>query len=293
MIRTIFLFSLCLLFRCAQHNKPIDQDSSLFNQGKETGQVAQQLYEASGLVESFTNPGHLWTINDSGNPAEVFLIDSLAKTKIVCTLKDATNRDWEDIAIGPGPDPAKKYLYVAEIGDNNAVYDYKYIYRFEEPSLKDGEVQIIAKAEKITVVLPDGKRDTETLMIDPSTNDLYIVSKREENVNMYLAKYPFANDTLRPQKVLTLPFNKIVAGSISLDGQEVLLKNYDKIFYWKREGEKTLIELLARKAKEIPYDREPQGEAICWTNDASGFYTLSETPDGKPLAKLRFYKRLK
>jgi len=46
--------------------------------------------------------------NDSDNPAEVFLIDSLAINKISCvSFRELITRDWEDIAIGPDQSPEK------------------------------------------------------------------------------------------------------------------------------------------------------------------------------------------
>ena len=35
-------------------------------------------------------------------------------------LTGAKMRDWEDIAVGPGPEPNVDYLYVGAIGDNDA-----------------------------------------------------------------------------------------------------------------------------------------------------------------------------
>src|SRR5258708_8985666 len=292
-MRSVFILLLVAFshFTFCQSTDDSRINEKLFNKAKDQGQIEQRLVEASGLVASFLNPGCLWVINDSDNPAEVFLIDSTARTKLVCKLQGINNRDWEDIAIGSGPKPGKKYVYVAEIGDNNAKYDFKYLYRFEEPSIKNGAEQTITNVETLIVKLPDGKRDTEALMIDPTNNDLYIVSKREEKARVYLQKYPYPKDTLRPVQVLELPFNWVTAGSISQDGKEVLIKNYPTIYYWKRTTEKTLAELLAKDPKQIPYDPEPQGEAICFTNDKSGFYTMSETREGKPLAQLKFYRR--
>jgi hypothetical protein len=253
------------------------------------GIIDVRLVEASGLVESIANPGYLWSLNDGGNPAEVFLIDTLAKIKMVCKLK-VKNRDWEDIAIGAGPNAEKKYLYVADIGDNLGRYDYKYIYRFEEPSLKQGGKQTITTFDTLVVKLPGENRDSETLMIDPTNSDLYIVSKREKHVRIYLQHFPYP-DTLRPIEVLKIPFTRIVAGSISSDAQEVLMKNYEDVYYWKRAGEKSLVELLAKNPVELKYKPEVQGESICWNKDASGYYTLSESHEGK-MAQLKFYKRL-
>jgi hypothetical protein len=268
------------------------KDETKFSKAEDMGEVAKGLNEVSGLVASFQNPKCFWAVNDSGNPTEVFLIDDNAKTKVVCKLPGIKNRDWEDIAIGNGPEPSKKYLYIGEIGDNNAAYDFKYLYRFEEPSLANGSEQAIASVEKLVVKFPDGKRDIETLMIDQSTNDVYFISKRETNVKVYLQKFPYG-DTLKPAKILELPFNWVTAGSISPDGNEVLIKSYTKIYYWKRTQEKSIVELLAKNPLEIPYDVEPQGEAICFTNDNSGFFTISETHRGAPMAQLKYYKRIK
>jgi hypothetical protein len=281
----LFLMTLVLL---GCNGKPPAQ-SKLFSNGINKGIIDVRLEEASGLVESSSNPGYFWSLNDSGNPAEVFLIDTLARIKLVCKL-NVKNRDWEDIAVGAGPLPEKKYLYVADIGDNMGIYDYKYIYRFVEPSLTTGAVQQITGLDTLVIKLPGNNRDTETLMIDPTNNDLYIVSKREKNVLVYLQYFPYP-DTLRPAEVLKIPFTRIVAGSISSDGQEVLLKDYENIYYWKRSGEKTLIELLSKEAIELPYKPEVQGEAICWNHDASGYYTLSESHEGK-MAQLKFYRRV-
>lgn len=274
--------ALCLLAGCA---KKASSDGR-----QELGEISDKLVEASGLVASVANPGHLWTINDSGNPAEVFLIDTTAKTKMICKLKDVENRDWEDVALGSGPDSLRKYVYVAEIGDNNAVYPFKYIYRFPEPSLKDGKEVVVENVEKFVIELPDGKRDSETILIDPQTSDLYLVSKREEKVNLYFARYPFATDTLRLEKVLTMPLTQIVAGSISPDGQQVLLKNYKMIYHWKRSAEQSLRDMLAQKPTVLPYDPENQGEAMSWNTTGTGFFTLSESPETGTRSQLRYYK---
>lgn len=98
---------------------------------------SKKLEEISGIVSSINNPGRFWGVNDSGNAAKVFLFDQQLKIKFTCTLDKLVNRDWEDIAIGPGPDSTKNYLYVAEIGDNRGIYPLKYIYRFEEPKVQD------------------------------------------------------------------------------------------------------------------------------------------------------------
>lgn len=254
------------------------------------GKVDQRLNEASGMVSSVGNPGMLWAINDSGNAPEIFLIDQHAKTRLICTLFQARNRDWEDIAIGAGPDEGKKYIYVADIGDNWAQYNLKFIYRFEEPILGQMEEMTITQFDTLTLKMPDGKRDTETILIDPFNNDLFLISKWEDSVALYTASYPFPKDTVvLLRKVMKLPFTKIVAGSISRDGTEILLKDYDRVYYWQRTTEESLPDILKKKPIVLPYEREPQGEAIAWSNKENEFYTLSEGEMGSS-ADLLLYK---
>lgn len=288
----VMVVVMVLVTACSGRPSFQEDKGSTFLRAKKTGQVSKRLEEASGLVASHANPGFLWTINDSGNPAEVFLIDSAARVKLTLTLNTIKNRDWEDITLGDGPEKGKKYLYVGDIGDNLGIYRYKYIYRLEEPSLHDAKEMTITDVKTFVVELPDGIRDCETMMINPNTNDLYLVSKREEDVHVYFEPFPYASDTLRPKKILTLPMTQVVAGSISPDGREVLLKNYDDIFYWKMTDEKSIAELLTKLPVTLSYDHEKQGEAMCWKSDGSGFYTVSESPD-VALAFLRFYKRRK
>jgi hypothetical protein len=263
----------------------------LFSSGMALGKVDKRLEEASGLTASIANPGMLWTLNDNGNPAEVFLIDQHAGIRMVCKLANVRNRDWEDIAIGAGPEEGKNYVYVADIGDNDALYEVKIIYRFAEPVLSQEKEVIITEYDTLALRMPDGKRDAETLLIDPLTHDLFIVSKRENNVGLYRSHYPFAHDTTTLEKVSALHLTAIVAGSISADGQEVLLKNYSKVFYWKKSNNESLPDLLVKQPIELDYEREPQGEAIAWSLDGSEFYTLSESHGGK--AGLIVYKRIR
>jgi len=261
-----------------------------FTYGQELGQVGKKLKEASGLAASINNPGFFWTLNDSGHPPEVFLIDTLGKIRLVCKIA-ASNRDWEDLAVGAGPDSGKNYLYVADIGDNDARFEYKFIYRFEEPRLQAEKDLVIGQVDTLVLRMPDGRRDTEAILLDPTTNDLFLVSKRENQVGLYRAAFPFTADTLVLHKELTLPMTRIVAGSISRDGREVLLKSYEAVYYWRKTGSESIVELMKKDPVELLYRMEPAGEAITWSGEGDSYYTLSESKGGK--ASLMIYRRNK
>jgi len=282
-VRILIIASFLILIACSKKEK-----SSDFESQQSVGLVSRKLREASGLVASIANPGYLWTHNDSGNSASIYLINDKAEIVMTCKLKNTVNRDWEDITIGPGPEENVNYLYVADIGDNEAVYSYKILYRIKEPTFLSDQIEI-EKADKLTFELPGGARDTEAIMVDPITNYFYVSSKREHSVRLYEIKFPFASDTLHAEEVGKLPFNNIVAANISTDGSEVLMKTYRDIFYWKRKGNEPIPTLLQRRPVKLEYKPEPQGEAIAWKRDGFGFYTLSESEKGD--GSLFFYKR--
>lgn len=283
----IYLLIFISILSCTEIKQ---SNSNSFSLGVSLGSVDERLLEASGIVESISYPKHLWTLNDSGNPAEVFLIDQQAQIKLVCRLKGITNRDFEDITLGIGPDSTKNYIYVGDIGDNLSRYKTKLIYRFEEPLISNEKEIEISVFDTLQIQLPDGIRDSETMMIDPVSNDLYLVSKMEDSVHIYRVQYPFKNEIITAEKIAIIPFYKITSGSISTDGKEVLLKDYDNIYYWNNAAKISLEKLLQEKPKILPYTREKQGEAITWARDGSGYYTLSEKVDDK-LGELLFYKR--
>ena len=276
-----------IVFGC----KPESPKEDLFSSGSELGEVEKRLEEASGLAASITHPGLLWTLNDNGNPPEVYLIDQHAQIRLTCKLPNLRNRDWEDIALGAGPEKGKHYVYVGDIGDNDAQYDLKIIYRFMEPVEIEEKTITINQYDTLLFRMPDGSRDAETLLIDPLSHDLFIVSKRENEVALYRSPFPFSRDTTTLEKAATLPLRSIVGGSVSFDGSEVLLKNYSDIFYWKKTGNETLAQMLVKEPVVLDYKREPQGEAIAWSGDGKEFYTLSESKGNR--ANLIVYKRKK
>lgn len=289
----LYLWTLVVVLLACSTEKEKGRSSD-FLAGQTVGELTlNELAEASGLVASQSNPGYFWTINDSGNGADVFLVDQKMEIILTCKLSGITNRDWEDVAIGLDPETKKNYIYVAEIGDNKAEYQFKMIYRFEEPKMGDSTTVNISseQIQRIVFRLPEGAKDTEALMIDPLKHDIYIISKREMPVHVYSLTYPQSmTDTLVAKPALTLPFTQVTAANFSLDGTEVLIKNYDSIYYWSRDTTKTVPQMLATRAKILNYIPEPQGESIAWSLDGSGFYTVSEKVPGRK-SDLLFYKR--
>jgi hypothetical protein len=288
--------SYILLLFILSSAKAIFGQAPLFGPPQDKGLVEfSEINEASGIAPSRKNIGVLWTHNDSGDSARIFAMNTHGEHLGIYYIKGATNRDWEDIAVGPGPVDNENYIYIAETGDNFAQYDTKYIYRVPEPDVDSNQApvySILKNFDVITFKYPDGPRDAETILVDPLTKDIYIVTKREKNVKVYLASYSQSlKDTITVEYVLTLPFTMIVGGDISYNGEEILLKTYDSVYYWKRKPGQSVAQAFKGKYYKLSYIREPQGEAIGWSYNANGYYTVSEEETEIP-AYLYFYPRL-
>lgn len=261
-----------------------------FAQKKEyiTGHLQnREMDEISGIAASTLDSNLFYVHNDSGDTSRIFEINPQGQIKRVIYFKGNTKEplgvaDCEDIAVGIGPEKGKSYIYMGDIGDNGAGRKYITVYRIQEQkSWKDSVVH--ADAAPIHFKYPDGARDAETLMIDPIEKLIYIVSKRTDSVNVYTTPLNFRpNDTLMLNRRCKLyfsgfrPFKWITAGDISRDGQQILLKSYDKVYYWKRQKNEPVWKAMQRKPIELFYKPEKQGEAIGFTLDGKGYYTTSE-----------------
>ena len=288
---------LVFLGGCKRSQKPYAFDENPpFEVRQSLGIINDNLLnEISGIVASRRYPGFFWVHNDSGGEAAVYLINSKAEKIAQVKVEGLQNRDWEDIAIGPGNKGGHDLLYIAETGDNRAAYGTYYIYIFEEPGVDlDNRTQrlFIDEYETYTYQYPDGARDAETLLVDPLNQDIWIISKREPQVNVYrLPSAGRGTNVYTLEKTCSIPFHEIVGGEISSDGTELLLKNYLSVFYWSRGPEEGWAEVLERAPVVLPYSPEPQGEAIAFTNSGNGYVTISEAENLAGKQYLYFYKR--
>lgn len=249
--------------------------------------------EASGMVDSRSQPGNVWVNQDSGSPTELALLGHDGKLKGKITIPGSSNRDWEEMASGPGPRDGVHYLYVGDIGDNlgqNGIYQ---VYRFPEPaSLQTPVTQV----ERINFRYPDGARDAEAMFIDPQSKAIYIISKREQNVRLYRLNYPQnINEVTIAEPFGELPIGTFTtAAAISPDGMEILIRNYTEIRYWKRNPDQSIPDALqngtSRTVPSIPFPTDPQPEAICFEKDGKGYFTLSEKASA-PSVNLYYYAR--
>src|SRR4051795_2955258 len=125
------------------------------------------IQESSGLVMT---GGTVLTINDSGEEDAVVYVVNPRTGQTVGHTTYSTDHvaDVEAVTTGPGGS-----IWVGDIGDNGADRDHVSVY--ELPPVEAGEHTVTAR--RYDLVYSDGPRDAETLLVDPRTGRLHVVTK--------------------------------------------------------------------------------------------------------------------
>jgi len=267
---------------------------------------SSELVEASGLASSRADENFLWAHNDSGDTARAFAIDRQGNHHGTYTLAGADAIDWEDMAVGPGPEDGVSYLYLADIGDNAMQREQVIVYRVPEPEVPTradtpSDDSPLDQVETLTLVYPDRPHDAETLLVDPETGDLLIVTKElaggpssvfqtsgtledgsatqlelviEIDFPSFVSSVEVPDDA--PPIVRAVP-NLPTGGDVSPDGGLVIVRTYGSVWVWAHSDEATpLWTVFAAAPCEAPSAIEEQGETIAFDADGRGYTTVSE-----------------
>ena len=259
-----------------------------FLPGVSTGQIGiTALIEASGLAASRRNYSVLWTHND-GPRNQFYAVAANAAHLATFTLNESV-LDVEDVAVGVGPTSGVSYLYIGDIGGSQSTGDVRSqvkVVRIPEPAVDlgwAGSPRSLTFAEVNTFFLlyPDGSYDAETLMVDPLTADIWIATKQSTSTRLYRVNLNAATDrqTLVMQFVRTVPFSEPSAGDISPDGTQIALRRENAARLWQRCDGESISAALARAGVAVPIigtPTEPNGEAIAFLADNTGYMTISE-----------------
>lgn len=251
-----------------------------------------RIAESSGVAASRRFPGFIWTHNDSGDVARVFLLNARGQTAAVVNLSGANARDYEDIAVAGNGDKAQ--VYVGDIGDNKSRRDTLTVYRFAESQVaRDAlsSTRLNAQASQIAVVpqtmtlrYPDGAHDAETL-IATLDGSLVIVTKTREVSTIFKTPHPFsANSTQTLVQIGQFRFGAegwptrlTTGGDLSADGKRVVIRTYSSAYEWTLPlGATAWRDVWKSSPRIYSLPVQQQGEGICYALDNRSWFLSSE-----------------
>lgn len=169
------------------------------------------VYESSGLVD---RGDVVYTNNDSGDAAVVYGVDPRTGRTVSRTTYAETVTDVE--AIAPG---ASGSLWAGDIGDNRGNRDDIAVYRL------DPRAQTTT-GTRYPLSYPDGPRDAETLLVQPRTQRVLVVSKSAFGGTVYAAPRDLRAGRLNRMRRFAQVSGLVTDGSFFPDGNHVVLRTY-------------------------------------------------------------------
>lgn len=240
-----------------------------------------ELQESSGVAASRQHAGVYWTHNDSGGAAAVFATDSTGAILTTVRIRDAVNRDWEDMAIGPCQPDGDDCLWIAEIGDNGERHDNVAVYRIPEPAPDD---TVSPPATIFRFTYPDGPRDAEALFV--TERGVYVVNKgRSDAIELFRLTPPYsATSTValdRVQRLAGPPTNvssQVTAAAVDRYGERAVVRTYTELRFYEFSGD-TLA--ATGQPANIVASAQLQGEGVDYVADHR-FVLTSESQSARP-----------
>lgn len=265
----------------------------------------ERLNEVSGLAPSLNHPDRLWAINDSGNAAEVFLLNRNGQVDGRWSI-EAPQQDWEALAttlINGMP-----FLLIADTGDNLRRRKEVRIYAVPEPTSLEPSSTPLSPSFQLRFRYPEASYDVEAMSI--SDNAIYLLTKQRPTS----AAAPISQIFRLPLRAITdgkvitadqvgelalpsrtidifllsrlLDFDPLQPTDwvISSNNRDAFVLNYVQVLHYVRESAESWGQALARKPSIITRHGLAQAEAI--TIDEAGVVWLTSERQNAPLLTL-------
>ncbi|MDF1606013.1 hypothetical protein [Nocardioides sp. YIM 152315] len=205
------------------------------------------IVESSGLVA--TDDGLFLTTNDSGDGGRVFVVDRTGAT-VGTTSWSPDPVDVESLApAGPGE------VWVGDTGDNPRSRDSITVLR-----VPYGRTDRVVDPTAYELVYPDRAHDAETLLADPGTGRLFVVSKDVFGGRVYAAPRRLSADHPNRLEDVAPGFSFATDGSFFPDGRHYVVRGYTGAAVYTFPGHERI--------GSFPLPAQQQGEGISVGADA-------------------------
>ncbi|HBK82665.1 MAG TPA: hypothetical protein DDZ41_03575 [Flavobacterium sp.] len=261
-IKALFIVIIILFYSC--ENK--DETTAL----KQIAELPKGLKEISGIA--YAN-NLLYAIEDSGNPNEVIVMDTLGRITKNIMVSNVDNIDWEDLTFDN-----KGNLYIGDFGNNDNVRKDLAIHKINQSNLQNNEV----KTEyKITFEYPEQTNfppKRKDLMFDAEAffeynGNFYLFTKNRSrgfDGTSYIYKVPNTSGHHQAKLIKKIKTCSdyhncaITSAAISPNGSKFVLLSHSKVWLFENysKNDITSVEMI-----ELHLNHYSQKEAICFKNN--------------------------
>lgn len=268
-------------------------DNASYEKPKTVGTFQDpRIRESSGIAASPCQTDVYWTHNDSGDGPQIFASDLRGRSLGSWQVAKAKNVDWEDIAAAKEAD-GRCFLYIGEIGNNKGERAEGAIYRVAEPAAggSGGETEA---ASVMRFRYPDGPHNAETLLVNPDSGLIYILTKRSDAPST-IYRLPMNFDSpaavtaekIGELSVPSVPNGLLTGGSISPDHKRVMVCDYTQGYELNLPfGSTNFEDIFKQKPVIVNLGDRKQGEAVTYTADGQAVVATSEKKDS-PLIEVK------
>jgi hypothetical protein len=186
---------------------PTEQSSVLFSFQD------NEIVESSGLA--LVNE-LVVTTNDSGDSGRVFAVDPTTGETVGTTGWASDPSDVEALAPARGDS-----VWVGDIGDNLESRD-----SVQVAAVPVGRGDIDADTQVFDLTYPDGPRDAESLLSDPTTDRLYLASKSALGGTLYAAPAELSSERSNELTPVGDVLPLATDGAFFADGKHLVIRNY-------------------------------------------------------------------
>jgi len=247
----------------------------------------RDLVEASSAAMSRTQPGVLYTINDSGNEPLLYALDTTGASRGVWRVTGATNVDWEGTTVAPcAPAVTHQCVYIGHTGDNMFDRDRYTIYRVPEPVVGDSTLRDSVRAERLDFTYGGAHRNVEAMWV-VSNGDIYLIAKLLPKFLPWMGsdaaiyRLPVAvwsaHGTATAEFTgVTLHMTMISDAALSPDARHIMVRTpkLAMVFATLASG---MIDLTVRPVFcRLSGLDQRQGEGVSWIDNAGRFVFTSE-----------------
>ena len=178
---------------------------------------------------------------------------------------------------------------MGDVGDNALARDDIEILVVPEPAVDPEQSDVSAELNgwgTMVLTYPDGPHNCESILVDPVTDDLLVITKDGGGDTAVFRKPgPHQDgDVFELLHVVDLDFSSspfsgnrnTTAADIHPDGDLLAIRTYSDVWLFRRNLTEDWTTTFAREPCDGDAPQEQQGEAVAFSADGSGYIVLSE-----------------